>query len=185
MKKIGLYGGTFDPFHEGHLWVVEQSIKQCKLDRVYVIPNYISPFKTNKKNLLSDEERINSIHLAISRSKYAKKINIIKSDLVKGRLLKKPIYTIDTLKEFILFTSFSDSREFYTIMGADCFFNLHKYKEWESIFLLSKVIVAPREPFTNLRHEKMVHYFSRSFFLKGNSPNISSTEIRKELKNGK
>lgn len=179
--KIGLMGGTFDPFHKGHLWVVEQAIKQCELDLVYILPNYKSPFKGTKKNLLSDDDRIELIKRSIEKSKYKNKIVVSKSDLVSARLQKKPNYTIDSLKEFVLYTTFSDNKEFYTIMGADCFFNLHKYKEWENICLLSKIIVAPREPYTNLRHEKMVNYFSRAFFLKGASPDVSSTEIRYQL----
>jgi nicotinate-nucleotide adenylyltransferase len=178
--KLGIYGGTFDPFHEGHLWVVEESIKQLDLDYLWIMPAKKSPFKLNQKHLLTDEERIQSIKLLTKASKYDNKISISESDMNRDG----QCYTVETLKDIIYRQSPSPDYILYNIMGADAYCEIQYYKDWEMIFALSKVVVAPRNSYDikarDLHdHRDMSRFFRRTIFLQGHSPDISSTLLRK------
>lgn len=180
MKKIGLYGGTFDPFHEGHLWVVEQSIKNLKLDCVTILPANKSPFKIHKKHFLTNIERLQSIYYFMDKSKYKNKINVSTYDMNN----EQQCYTVETLKDFIYHMTPADQFSFYYIMGADSYCNIRKYKNWEYIFALARVVIAPREKYNEKAKElydslNMCKFFRRTIFLTGDGVNISSTMLRK------
>ena len=63
MLNIGIYGGSFDPVHSGHVNLVRECLEKTLLDMVYIVPNYIQPFKENKIEV-STEDRLNMLEIA-------------------------------------------------------------------------------------------------------------------------
>jgi nicotinate-nucleotide adenylyltransferase len=93
MNKIGIFGGTFDPIHYGHINILNCFIEKCNLDICYIIPAKCSPFKQNKTNMYSDDERIKLIEKEI--------INIPKIKISRYEIDNTEIsYTINTITYF-------------------------------------------------------------------------------------
>lgn len=173
-NKIGLFGGTFNPVHYGHLKMADEARKQFKLDVVYFIPNGNPPHR--KKNLLSAKKRYELVKSAIKGNKYFEVLDI---EIKK----KKPSYTIDTVKELILswrvFSSllpFSPSPVLFFLIGQDAFEQLETWHKSEDLVKLVIFIVFPRgekkikpPKIKNLKWKK----------LKTKPINISASELRK------
>ena len=67
--KIGILGGTFDPIHKAHIYMAKETLKQLKLDKVYIMPSPCPPHK-NTKNITSDFHRVNMIKLAVANMSF-------------------------------------------------------------------------------------------------------------------
>ena len=106
--SIGIFGGTFDPFHKGHISILNDFILKCDLSLCYVVPNKCSPFK-NRSNLFSDKERINIIERKI-RSIPKAKLSLF--EIQKDRTS----YTIDTLIHFQIIHS---NDKLFLLIGSD------------------------------------------------------------------
>ena len=133
MKKIGLYFGTFNPIHVGHLIISNYMTGYTNLDEVWLVVSPLNPLK-NKESLLEDYHRLNLVRIAVENNSKLKA-----SDDEFN--LPKPSYTINTLtylKE--KYPSF----EFNLIMGED---NLRSFKKWknhEKILQSHNLYVYPR-----------------------------------------
>ena len=117
-KSIGLFGGSFDPPHRGHLLVSKKSIKELGLKKLYWIVTNKSPFK--KKTFFSLKKRINE-----------SKILTKKSRLIKVKYLDKLVKssrTIDTIKYLI---KRNKNCNFFLIVGSDNLINFHKWKSYK------------------------------------------------------
>ena len=90
MKRIGIYGGSFDPVHKGHRLLAENLSKEINADKVFIIPAAVSPFK--KGSVASDVDRLAMCTLAFSDDLY----EISDWEIKKGG----KSYTVDTLREF-------------------------------------------------------------------------------------
>src|SRR3989338_4477384 len=99
LPRIGLFGGTFNPIHYGHLKMAEATRKEYKLDIVYFIPCGTPPHKS-KKDLLPAKKRLELVKKAIKGKKYFKVLDV---EIKK----KKPCYTIDTVKEFLQLATYN------------------------------------------------------------------------------
>lgn len=169
IKRIGIFGGTFDPPHNAHLEIAEQAKKQLKLTRVFFIPAYIPPHKQNKLTS-SVSNRLRMLKLLIGERKCF--------SISKIELRRKGIsYTIDTLQSF--HKQYKEA-EFILIIGAD---NLYQFGKWRSplkILSLATVAVYNRKGF-NLNKDRN---WIDSIQLKGKLIRISSTDIRDRIKNG-
>lgn len=132
MKKIGLYFGSFNPIHNGHMTIANYALKKLNLDMVLFIVSPQNPFKENA-DLISFEDRFQMAK--ISCQKYDK-LNVC--DIEKH--LPIPSYTYNTLQA--LEKQFHNT-QFTIIMGADNFMSVDKWKHSE--FILSKsILVIPR-----------------------------------------
>lgn len=128
MEKIGLFGGTFNPIHNGHLFIAEYTRRCLKLDRVIFIPSDIPPHKCCSVNSL---HRFNLIDLAIESNEYFSVSNI--------EIRRKGIsYTVDTLKHFS--DIFRDDKLFF-IMGMDSFLDIKNWEGYEEILTYNLVVV--------------------------------------------
>jgi nicotinate-nucleotide adenylyltransferase len=181
---IGIYGGTFDPIHTGHLIIAEQVREILKLDKIVFLPNGNPPHKQKK---VSDKyARFNMIRLAIEDNPnfYLSDIEIKKNE---------PSYTYNTLLE--LKKEFKD--EIYFIIGADSLVNLHKWHRYEELITLCKIVVLPRV-LENISNDKNNPDFLKNWIinqLKADLDNfilvdfpmleISSTIIRENISNKK
>ncbi|REG89148.1 nicotinate (nicotinamide) nucleotide adenylyltransferase [Winogradskyella sediminis] len=170
--KIGLYFGTFNPIHIGHLTIANHLAEHSDLDQVWFVVTPLSPFK-KKSSLLDNYHRLEMVHLATQDYD-----NLRPSDIEFG--LKQPNYTIDTLT--YLFEK-HPNYEFALIMGEDNLKSLHKWKNYELILENHNIYVYPRlskgtidTQFNN--HPKII---------KVDAPimELSSTFIRNEIKDGK
>jgi len=132
-KKIGLYFGTFNPIHIGHLIIANHMANYTNLDEVWFVVSPHNPFK-NKKNLLDDYARLEMVHRAI---KDFDKLRV--SDIEFG--LTQPSYTVNTLAA--LTETFPD-HNFSLIMGGDNLSTFYKWKNYEHILDNHELYVYPR-----------------------------------------
>jgi nicotinate-nucleotide adenylyltransferase len=124
-KKIGLFGGTFDPIHLGHLIMAEEVYEKLNLDEVWFIPSYVPP---HKKEATTDAvHRLNMVSLAIEGNSHFKL-----SDIELKRTGKS--YTFDTITQLI---QLNPTYEYFFIIGADMVEYLPK---WNRIDELIKIV---------------------------------------------
>ncbi|MCX6121495.1 MAG: nicotinate-nucleotide adenylyltransferase [Ignavibacteriales bacterium] len=169
MNRIGIFGGTFDPPHKGHLAIAKQAKKQLGLHCVYFVPAYIPPHKQQHSSTMA-QHRLKMLKLAVSGKKEFKVSTI--------ELRRRGIsYTVDTLKTF---KRRFPNAELILIIGAD---NLAQFNSWKSpkrILKLASLAVYKRKGFRLLLKDSSIDYF----LLKGRMLCISSTEIRNRIKMG-
>lgn len=171
-KKVGLYFGTFNPIHIGHLVIANHLTENSDLDEVWLVVTPLSPFK-KKQSLLDNNHRLQMVDRAIEE--YPK----LKSSTIEFDL-PQPNYTVNTL---IYLQEKYPKHKFSLIMGEDNLKGFHKWKNYEVILQAHHIYVYPRisggkieSQFDN--HPKIHHV---------NSPimEISSTFIRNSIKEGK
>ena len=170
--KIGLYFGTFNPIHIGHLTIANHLAEHSDLDQVWFVVTPQSPFK-KKSSMLDNYQRLEMVYLATKD--YDK---LRPSDIEFG--LKQPNYTIDTLT--YLFEKFPDY-EFALIMGEDNLKSFHKWKNYEQILQNHNIYVYPRISEGNINIE--FNNNSKIFNISAPIMELSSTFIRQEIKAGK
>ena len=130
--KIGLYFGSFNPVHVGHLIIASHIVNNCELDQVWLVVTPQNPLKP--ATLLNEYHRLYLVQLAIEDNSKLKASNIEFN-------LPKPSYTIDTL-------TYLDEKypqhTFSIIMGSDSFQNLHNWKNYERILKYYPIIIYQR-----------------------------------------
>lgn len=131
--KIGLYFGSFNPIHVGHLIIAETFLNEADLHQVWLMVSPQNPLK-EKKTLASEYDRYNMVEIATQNHPYIKPSNI-------EFFLPKPSYTIDTL---VYLTKHYPSYEFSLLMGEDNLSTLHKWKNYEAIIRYYDIYVYPR-----------------------------------------
>lgn len=161
-SKILIFGGTFDPFHNGHFEILNQAEKLFQFDKIFIVPNYVSPTK-ELKSLTSDFDRVEMIKLAIEQ-----KPNWSISMFELER--KQPSYTIDTIEHF---ASLNPNSEIFLLIGVDQWNQFHLWKRYQEILAKCKIIIAKRD------NEEIEHKFNTiPYTLPGIDIKISSTNIR-------
>lgn len=132
--RIGLFGGTFNPIHRGHLHIAHGICLAFPLDRICLIPCAIPPHK-EVQGLVGAQDRLEMVRLAMKNSK-----RLWVSDVELQR--KGPSYSIDTVEYFL-----SQSRpgdELFMLVGLDAFLELDTWKDYLNILRLIPLIVMPR-----------------------------------------
>ena len=167
--KIGLYFGSFNPVHTGHLIIANHILNETVLEKVWFIVSPQNPFKTNA-SLLNEYDRLHLLKLATEDD-----TRIKVSDIEFA--LPKPSYTSVTLSH--LHERYPE-HEFSIIMGSDSFQNLHKWKNFEFIIKNYAIYVYPRAGFQVDNHIKAKLTIVDAPLLQ-----ISATQIRQLLTEGK
>ncbi|EIE39356.1 nicotinate-nucleotide adenylyltransferase [Mycoplasmopsis canis] len=158
--KIGIYGGSFDPIHKGHIEIAKYVIKELNLDKLLIVPTYVSPFK---KKSISIEDKINMINLVLEE----------KMELCLFEAKRNTIsYTIDTVK-YIKNKYKND--ELFLIIGSDNLSKLHKWKDIDEIANLTKIVALRRSPIINKTNLKKYN----GILLKNSYFDFSSSEYKK------
>lgn len=134
MKNVGLYFGSFDPIHIGHLIIANYMVHYTSLDEVWFVVTPLNPLKTDR-HLIADHHRLQMVYLAIRKNE-----SLFASDVEFQ--LPKPSYTIATLK--VLEEQHPELR-FSLIMGEDNLRNLHKWLAFEEIIQRIPILVYPRD----------------------------------------
>ena len=173
MKKIGLFFGSFNPIHIGHLILANYILENSDMDELWFVVSPQNPFK-DKKSLLTDHNRLDMVQLAVKNYPKMRASNVEFS-------LPKPSYTIDTLtylKE--KYPNYS----FALIMGEDNLDSLPKWKNAEKLISDYQIIVYPR---TFEGEKKDSEYLQPENISMINAPiiELSATEIRNMIKEGK
>lgn len=175
--KIGIYGGAFNPIHNGHISLAKQLKKAYSLDRIIFIPVCSSPHK-EAVFLASEEDRLNICKLAVSEY-----FGFSVSDIEIRR--KGKSYTIDTLKE--LRKEFPND-EFFLILGSDMLFYFTKWKGYREILKDIVILAGARKngEYNALKDEanRLCKEGGRVFVSKISVTQISSTAIRMRIAQG-
>ncbi|MGD0590391.1 MAG: nicotinate (nicotinamide) nucleotide adenylyltransferase [Bacteroidota bacterium] len=169
MSRIGIFGGTFDPPHKGHIAIAEEAMKQLSLDTIYFVPAYLPPHKLQHYSMTA-KHRLTMVKLAIDGHKDFK-VSMVE-------LQRRGIsYTVDTLKAF---RSRFPNAALILVIGAD---NLEQFQSWKSpkaILQLASLAVYKRRGFNrSLKNQNIAFQL-----IKGQLLQVSSTEIRKRLVKG-
>jgi nicotinate-nucleotide adenylyltransferase len=167
--KIGLYFGSFNPVHTGHLIIANHILNETFLDKVWFIVSPQNPFKTNA-SLLNEYDRLHLLKLATEDD-----TRIKVSDIEFA--LPKPSYTSVTLSHL---HERYPGHEFSIIMGSDSFQNLHKWKNFEFIIKNYAIYVYPRAGFQVDNQIKAKLTIVDAPILQ-----LSATQIRQLLTEGK
>ena len=173
MKNVGLYFGTFNPIHIGHLVLANHMVEFSDLDEVWFVVTPQSPFKTKKK-LLDDHHRYQMVYEATQDFPKLKPSKI-EFDL------PQPNYTINTLAH--LQESHGDKYVFSLIMGEDNLKSFHKWKNYETILENHNIYVYPRISDGEITHQFVGH--PKIHLVDAPIMEISSTFIRKQHHLGK
>lgn len=170
--KVGLYFGTFNPIHIGHLTIANHLAEHSDLNQIWFVVTPQSPFK-KKSSLLDNRQRYEMVYRATKDYDKLKP-----SDIEFG--LKQPNYTIDTL--IYLEEKFPDY-EFALIMGEDNLKSFHKWKNYELILENYSVYVYPR--ISEGKTDTQFKDHPKIFNISAPIMELSSTFIRKEIKAGR
>lgn len=132
-RRIGIFGGSFDPVHLGHLLIAEQFAQDMKLDVVKFIPAKVSPFKLSYTPT-SDKHRLEMLRLAVGSNK---RFEVDSLELERGGVS----YTIDTVASL---RSVEPDAEYYMLIGADSLKDFKKWKSPEELLRSVSLVVARR-----------------------------------------
>jgi nicotinate-nucleotide adenylyltransferase len=130
-RRVGLFGGTFDPPHRAHLLVAQEALRQCELSRVVLIPNGVPPQEGKLSETKEDRFRMVQLLVRGRRGLTASRIEIDR---------KGPSYTIDTIR------AMKDDcpQGLCFILGADQFLGIDTWREYRALLRSVPFVVAPR-----------------------------------------
>ena len=164
-KKILLFGGSFDPPHEGHKLMLQYAAKAVSPDEIVVVPCFIQPIKGVQS--ASAYDRLNMLGILLADDE----INVSDHEIKKGGLS----YTVDTVDYFMKF--YGDC-EMFLLIGQDSYESIDKWKDYEKLLKMCRLVVVSRE---NSKNDYSVVEKGKNIFIKGFYHPAASTEIRKGL----
>ncbi len=169
-KRTGLFFGSFNPVHVGHLIIAQYMASFSELDEVWMIVSPHNPLK-KKSSLANSYDRLEMVNLALTKAEN------IRASGVEFHL-PQPSYTVDTLTHL---SEMHPERHFVLIMGSDNLYSFHKWKNAEIILERYQIAVYPRPGF--LDHPLMNH----PSVLMTDTPlmELSSTFIREAVRAGR
>ena len=157
--NIGIFGGSFNPIHSGHLAISRAALEQCRLDEVWLMVSPQNPLK-QQSELLDDSLRFEMAQKALEG------INGVKACDYEFHL-PKPSYTWNTLQN--LSKDYPDHR-FCLLIGGDNWAHFERWRHWKDILRHYDVVVYPRDEFAGTIDLPLI--------------NVSSTEIRQKVRAG-
>lgn len=175
--NIGIFGGAFNPVHNGHINLAKNYADSLNLHKVIFIPTAVPPHKTSE-NLASGEDRFNMLEIALDDERFEV------SDIEFKRQGKS--YTYDTL---IQLKKFYPDDNFYLIIGADQFLDFNSWYRWQDIIKMAVLCTSARE---DEFEKKRILDFSGQLgltedkFYLSDYPvyKLSSSEIREKIRSG-
>ncbi|MDE5744207.1 MAG: nicotinate-nucleotide adenylyltransferase [Paramuribaculum sp.] len=171
MKTVGLYGGSFNPVHIGHLIVASYIAQWTETDEVWLMLSPLNPFKTLDPELIPAQQREDMLRLAVEQ-------NDILSICDEQLDMPMPSYTIDTLDAL---SATHPDISFRCIIGSDSWLGFTGWKDWQRIINEYGVIIYPRPGYPIDEHSLP------DGVIIANAPgiDISSTFIRNAIAAGK
>ncbi len=168
--KVGLYFGSFNPVHHGHLIIASHVVQSTSLEQVWFVVSPQNPLKPSA-GLLNEYHRLFMIKAAIDGE------NRLRASDIEFRL-PKPSYTIDTLTYI---HEKYPQHEFSIIMGSDSYQNLPRWKNYEQLLRHTEFYIYIRAGFEDIPE----YPNARAYILEAPLLQISATHIRNTLKEGK
>ena len=169
--KVGLFFGSFNPIHIGHLIIANYIIENSGLTQIWFVVTPQNPFK-NKSTLLKDHHRLEMVNLAIEKYPHFRSSSV-------EFALPKPSYTIDTL---VVLKEKYPSYDFVLLMGEDNLNSFHKWKNYKQILKYHSLFVYPR--INSIQKEQTMDH-PRIHKISAPIIEISSTLIRSMIKEHK
>lgn len=170
--RVGIYGGTFDPIHMGHLLVGQEVFLQCQLDHLIFMPSGIPPHK-QYAGMASAQDRAEMVRLALD-GQHA--FTVSPFELAR----EGKSYTVDTLRA--LREEMCDEASLFLIIGADNAVDMRSWYHPEAVLDLAQVLVAERPHFNRNDIDPVLK--SKMQFVKTPLLEISSTVIRERVRTG-
>lgn len=179
MKKTGIMGGSFNPIHNGHLEIAKCAKEEYELDDILFIPNNCPPHKDSSE-MIDAKMRLQMVKLAIQQYP---QYTVSDREIKKGGL-SFTYLTVTELKE-----EYPDT-DFYFLMGADSLADFRKWRHAEIIAKKCHVLAAMRDEMGNedvkrLAEELSAEYHGDFSLLEIPQTDISSTQIRRDIREGK
>ncbi len=172
--RIGLFGGTFDPIHFGHLITAETVRSDFGLDRILFIPAAIPPHK-HKTSLSPAPLRLTMVKLALEKTPYFEVSDV---EIKRGGVS----YTVETVQWFQE-SDYWKENEFYLLIGVDSLLELGNWRYPDRILEKVPILVMERPGFDSEKAEKQ--FLEKIVPVKVPLIDISSSEIRRRVKEGK
>jgi nicotinate-nucleotide adenylyltransferase len=175
MNKVGIMGGTFNPVHNGHLFLAENTREQAALDKVLFMPSKNPPHKAIMSEV-TEQQRVDMVRLAIKDNPY---FELSEFELMRDGYT----YTADTLK---LLTNENPDVQYYFIVGTDSLFMMQKWYQPQTVFDLCTIAVAGREQAKEkeiLQHIECLkkEYDAKIIYINMPMIDIASESIRKRF----
>ena len=177
MKNIAIYGGAFDPIHNGHLMLGEYAKKLFELDEIWFMPNGNPPHKLNSNIESQTKHRVEMVKLAI---KGHEGFNIQLYEVER----KEVNYSYLTMQHF---NGTFPQNDFYFIIGADSLFSFETWKHPELLVKSCKILAAYRDGKNTIEMKNQIQYLNEKYgaeIILLNTPDvdISSSDIRRKMK---
>lgn len=172
--RIGIFGGAFDPVHNGHLLLAEQCREQCELDEVWFVPTRVPPHKPD--TLSPGKVRVEMLELATAGIPefHVKRVELDRDDVS---------WTVDTLRGL---HETNPEDELFLLIGADSLNDLRKWREPEAIADLATIVAVNRAGIDETDSEALDIFFRdriRHVTMPGVA--LSATEIRDRVRAGR
>lgn len=171
-KKIGIFGGTFDPVHNGHLSIAKSFLRSGFIDTLWIL---LTPSPPHKE----DHKLPYALRFKMLSDVFESIDNVIVSDVEQK--LSSPSYTVNTI-EYL--QELHPEYQFYLCLGKDSYRNFENWHRWQKILEHTEILVAERP--IDVQHSNKIHQkiTPKAHFIDHAPVNISSTEVRKRLKKG-
>jgi len=178
-QKAGILGGTFDPIHNGHLFIAQTALEEVELDRVVFVPSGRPPHKTHQR-ITESAHRLKMLQKAIQSNPYFE-CSTCEIDN------EKIGYTYDLLEKM---KQNNPDVDFYFIMGADSFMDIKSWYRYNALLTLAGFIVMKRKGYDAQLLDHQAHHFSQKqqekiIILDSPKLEISSSDIRNRVNLGK
>lgn len=171
-KRIGLFGGTFDPVHYGHIALVNSFLGSHKIDELWVLLTPVPPHKQDKEHA-SFDDRKHMLDLAF-KNDHRVSISTVEQDL------PKPSYTIRTLRYLL---KQHQNVKFYLCIGEDSLANFDKWKDHRDILDKCDLLVAERPDVSHEHVDKEI--MNKVHFVEHEPLEVSSTSVRSLISDSK
>jgi nicotinate-nucleotide adenylyltransferase len=175
-KKVGIFGGTFDPIHFGHINLALHLKEKLKIQEVLFVPAFINPLKVRKSDA-SAEARIKMLELAL--------VGIEGMAVCPIEIERKSSYMIDTVRALQQDKKYQDTK-FFLLMGEDQISDFERWKEAKALSELATPVIGVRslEPMPRLPKDPLLLKTVQEGLRKIPLFDISASEIRMRLKKG-
>lgn len=172
VKKTGIFGGAFNPVHNGHVRLAEEAVKQLKLRRLLIIPTYVSPHKHTE--LAPYEDRAEMCRRAFGHIPGAEVSDI-------EVRLGGTSYTINTVRAL---KDLYPDEQFFLLIGGDMLFSFDQWFKYESLLKETKVCAVARDSDSLVDMMEYANELGRIKVLPTQAVEMSSTAVRKTVAEG-